>query len=182
MLQHEQYDVPKIAAILFDEGVAIDAMLEGIICKLQAKGYRIAGYLQREIAETDSCCSITDLESIATRTKIRISQALGPGARGCRLDTNGLAEASGALIGELEHGTDLLILNRFGKGESEGQGFRAVIQKAMEMNIPVLTAVRETYRPSWEEFGGEYAHIISRDSSGGLDWCLHSLAAMQPAE
>lgn len=182
MLQHEQIDAPKIAAISFDEGVAIDAMLEEIICKLQAKGYRIAGYLQRETAETDSCCSITDLESIAKGTKIRISQALGPGSRGCRLDANGLAEASGALIGELEQGIDLLILNRFGKGESEGQGFRSVIQKAMEMNVPVLTAVREAYRPSWEEFGGEYARIISGDSNDGLDWCLHALAAMQPAE
>lgn len=182
MLQREQLDTPNIAAISFDQGDAIDGVLEEIISKLQAKGYRIAGYLQREIAATDSCCSITDLESIAKGTKIRISQALGPGARGCRLDSNGLAEASGALIAELEEGIDLVILNRFGKGESEGQGFRAVIQKAMEMNIPVLTTVREAYLPAWEEFGGEFAHIISRDSSGGLDWCLRSLAAKLPAE
>ncbi|PCI05162.1 MAG: hypothetical protein COB78_00645 [Hyphomicrobiales bacterium] len=182
MLQHEQFDIPKIAAMSFDKGKAIDAVLEEIICKLQARGYRVAGYLQRETAETDSCCSITDLESIAKGTKIRISQALGPGARGCRLDGNGLAEASSALIGELEEGIDLLILNRFGKGESEGQGFRAVIQKAMELNIPVLTAVRDAYRASWEEFGGEYAQIISHDNNGGLDWCLSSLTSAQAAE
>lgn len=182
MLQHEQFETPRIAALSFDQGEDIDAVLEEVICNLQTKGFRVAGYLQRETAETEDCCSITDLESIAKGTKIRISQALGPGARGCRLDSNGLAEASGALIGELEEGVDLLVLNRFGKGESEGQGFRAVIQKAMEMNIPVLTAVREAYRPSWEEFGGEYAHIISRDSGGGLEWCLHSLAAPLPAE
>lgn len=186
MSQYQNADAPKIAALSFKDGEAIDCVLEEIVRDLQAKGYRVSGFLQRETAETDSCCSIMDLENIEKGTKIRISQALGPGSRGCRLDFNGLAEASGVLIGELETGIDLLVLNRFGKGESEGQGFRAVIQKAIELDIPVLTAVREAYRPAWEQFGGEFAQVISKNANGdgkdGLDWCLRTISMVQPAE
>lgn len=54
------------------------------------------------------------------------------GAKGCRLDPRALAALSGSLLGELDAGTQLLVLNRFGKGESEGHGFRAVIEQVFQ--------------------------------------------------
>lgn len=135
----------------------------------------VGAHIQREIPETDNCCSIKDLENISDGVKYRISQTLEPGSRGCRLDFNGLANASVSLAGELEKGADLVVLNRFGKGESEGQGFRAIIQKAIELNIPVLTAVRDVYLPHWQEFGGEFAQTIQNANGKGLKWCLASM-------
>lgn len=175
MYHEKQIDMPNIAAIIFNEGEAVDCSLEKIVRSLQAKGHRIAGYIQREIPETDNCCSIMDLENISDGVKYRISQTLGPGSRGCRLDFNGLANASVNLAAELENGADLIVLNRFGKGESEGQGFRAIIQKAIELNIPVLTAVRDAYLPYWLEFGGEFAQTIKNSDGKGLEWCLASM-------
>lgn len=181
MVNPQPADTVMIAALHFDKGGAIDVILEKIARELQANNYRIAGYLQRETHETDSCCAITDLENIASGQRLRISQDLGRGARGCRLDFGAMAQAAAVLMAELEQGVDLLVLNRFGKGESEGQGFRAVIQHAIELNVPVLTAVRDTYAPAWLEFGGEFAQLLPPESRRGLHWCQRSLKAARVA-
>ena len=50
---------------------------------------------------------------------LRISQALGPSARGCRLDAAALEVAVGLVSTRLAEGADLLILNKFGKHEAK---------------------------------------------------------------
>ena len=102
---------------------------------------------------------------------MRITQALGRGSIGCRLDPRALVELSGALLSELDSGVDLLVLNRFGKGESEGQGFRTVIEKGFQTGIPVLTAVRDTYAGAWAAFGGEISETLAPHPDSVLAWC-----------
>ncbi|MFZ2101022.1 MAG: DUF2478 domain-containing protein, partial [Oricola sp.] len=143
-----------IAAIRFGDGDRVDDVLESVVRQVRARGHAVAGCLQRETPEEDDCCAITHLEDLATGEKIRISQALGRGAKGCRLDPAALAEVSGIMLGKIGPGTGLLVVNRFGKGESDGQGLRAVIEAACEIGIPVLTAVRSAYESAWLEFTG----------------------------
>ena len=61
-------------------------------------------------------------------------------------------------------------LNRFGKGESEGQGFRAVIEDACMRGIPVLTAVREAYVEAWEAFAGDLGLLLPPDRAAVTGW------------
>lgn len=161
---------PRLAAIAFKPEDGIDTLLEHVARQLQAEGLKVSGYLQRESVDPNSCCNISHLEDVADGTWHRISQALGSGSRGCRLDPGALADVSGMLLGRLETETEFLVLNRFGKGESEGQGFRAVIERAFDRGIPVLTAVREAYEPAWKAFTAGSALLLPPDRPSVLAW------------
>lgn len=107
-----------------------------------------------------------------------ITQSLGPGSRGCRLDPQVLAESCSSLLAELDRGVDILVLNRFGKAEFEGQGFRTVIEKAFEMGIPVLVAVRDSYADAWKAFGSMFADDLPADAQKVTAWCCQLIGGM----
>lgn len=144
---------PPLAAIRFDQG-DIDTFLDGIARTLTKQGLLIRGAVQTRGAAGGEChCADMDLTTFGSNRTFRISQPLGNGSRGCRLHPGALAECSAFIEQELEQGADLLILNRFGRGESEGRGFRDLMFKAMTLDVPVLTAVRPTYADAWAAFG-----------------------------
>jgi hypothetical protein len=69
---------------------------------------------------------------------LRISQNLGSVSKGCRLDPAALEAAVGLVEARLDPNVDLLIINKFGKHEADGRGFRTVIAAALDLEIPVL--------------------------------------------
>ncbi|WP_136656679.1 DUF2478 domain-containing protein [Nitratireductor sp. XY-223] len=160
----------RLAAIRFGKDFHVDGVFDAAIAALRADGVRVAGFVQRETVDPTSCCDITYLEDVTTGDRHRISQALGAGSRGCKLDPQALAGVCGDLIGTLDRSVDLLVLNRFGKGESDGHGFRTVIEKALDLGIPVLTAVRDTYAPAFEEFAGDLALLLPAEADAVAEW------------
>ena len=160
-----------LAAVEFDDGQDIDSLLEGFVRRQTDKGFRIRGVLQsREASGCECHCSDMDLRIIGSEKVFRISQSLGSGSAGCRLHPGALADCSAFLEQQLRGHADLLVLNRFGKGESEGRGFRDLISASLAMGIPVLLAVRPTYLKAWEEFSGEYGATLSFDEKSVIRW------------
>lgn len=159
-----------LAAIRFETG-DIDGLLAEFAASLETMGLTVSGALQSRGAAGGAChCADMDLTTLGSRRTFRISQPLGNGSRGCRLHPGALADCAAHLDQELDHGADLLILNRFGRGESEGRGFRDLIGKAMALNIPVLTAVRPPYADAWAEFGGDAACDLPMDRRAVTGW------------
>ncbi|WP_425040681.1 DUF2478 domain-containing protein [Primorskyibacter sp. S187A] len=159
-----------LAAIRFESG-DIDGFLADIARSLSECDMRVRGALQTRGAEGGEChCADMDLTTLGSNRTFRISQPLGNGSRGCRLHPGALAECASYLEQELEAGADLLILNRFGRGESEGRGFRDLIGKAMTLGVPVLTAVRPTYAEAWADFGAGLACDLPMERAAVLDW------------
>lgn len=167
---------PLLAAVRYRRDDAIDPLLEAVARDLQARGARVAGYVQRETAAADDCCATTWLEDLATGERHVISQSLGSGAKGCRLDPQALAGLCGLLEAALAHGADILILNRFGKGEAEGHGLRAAIGQAMLDGVPVLTAVHDTWLPAWEAFAGDLGTTLPPSREAIDAWTGAALA------
>lgn len=159
-----------LAAVRYRPDQRVDAVLEEVVRSLVDRGVRVAGYLQRETPPVDGCCSTMHLEDVETGDQVRISQALGTGSRGCRLDPQGLEHATGLLLSRLEDGADLIVLNRFGKGESDGRGFRAVVEAAFARQMPVLTAVHDNYADAWRAFGGGLSVELPLDRAAIMQW------------
>lgn len=172
-------DLAPLGVIDFADATPVDAVLEAVARQLMAEGRIPGGFLQREGPAPAGCCAAMDLEDLRTGALIRISQDLGPAARGCRLDPRGLAEASAAAQSAIGQGIDLLIINRFGKGEADGQGLRAAMIAALEAGIPVLTAARPAYMPACAAFHGGLATVLNPDAAQILDWCRGAMR--QPA-
>lgn len=166
---------PLLAAVRYGKDDAIDALLEAVVRDLQARGARVAGYVQRESDTGAGCCPTTHLEDVTSGVRHVISQPLGAGAKGCRLDPQALAALCGELQARLAGGVDLLVLNRFGKGESQGHGFRVAIERAMLDGVPVLTAVHDTYLPAWLDFAGDYAASLAPSRAEVDAWARAAL-------
>jgi len=162
--------VPKLAAIRIANDTPTDYLLERAVRTLQDEGRTVAGFIQRKGRQDDSGHAEMLLEEISSGRRFCISQPLGKDARGCRLDPQAVAGIAGPFLGAIESRPDLLVLNRFGKGESEGQGFRAVLEKAFMLDIPVLTSVKEAYVDAWEAFAGNCAVSLPATLEGVLSW------------
>lgn len=165
------------AAILVGKHHSADDILDAVARVMRSEGRAAVGFLQRQNTQEGECCGRIELEDIATGVRYVISQALGSGARGCRLDPQALAGVAGPLLTRIEAGADILILNRFGKGEAEGHGFRTVIEEACMRGIPILTAVRESYVEAWRSFSGDLGLLLSPDCDQAVDWARRAITA-----
>ena len=160
----------SLAAVRF-ENEDIDLFLSETARMLSEGGFCLRGALQTRGPRSGAChCADMDLTTLGSGRVFRISQPLGNGARGCRLHPGALAECSSFIERELEEGADLLILNRFGRGESEGRGFRDLIGKAIVLDVPVLLAVRPTYEDAWAEFGAGQSCDLPMTQAAVLAW------------
>ncbi|MGI9402796.1 MAG: DUF2478 domain-containing protein [Rhizobiaceae bacterium] len=158
------------AAIRFEKRGQADLILQAVARHLAGNNVGIEGYFQHNVNAGEDRRTDLWLEDISTGEKLRISQALGPGSKGCRLDPQALAEACGRMEKRLHSGTELLILNRFGKDEFDGRGMRSVIVRAMEMQVPVLVAVSDLYFDGWLEFCGSEFVNLPPNQEAVLNW------------
>lgn len=158
-----------------DDSPAGNARLASLADRLAAQGVRLAGAVQADTpAERPGLPCGMELRLLGREEPtIRISQSLGPGAQGCRLDSQALERAAGLAEATLP-AADLLIVNKFGKVEAEGRGFRPLIGRAMLQGVPVLTAVAPAQRSDFLDFAGDLAEAV--DPDGAVGWCLAVLA------
>lgn len=153
----------------------MDQLLNGLAMRAAARGLRLCGTVQiNSDCGPDRSCDM-DVRILPDGPLIRISQSLGPGARGCRLDPDALEQAVAHTSGQLAAGCDLLIVNKFGKQEADGRGFRGVIAEALGAGIPVLVGVNRLNLDRFEAFTEGLAEPVAPDE-GALDTWLASLS------
>lgn len=129
-----------------------DVVLAEVAAQLRADGVALAGVVQvNEDFDPARPCHM-DLHILTGTQVVRISQNLGALSKGCRLDPAGLEQAVGLVERALEAGPELLIVNKFGKQEADGRGFRPLIGQALAAGIPVLTAVNAGNRAAFDAF------------------------------
>jgi nucleoside-triphosphatase THEP1 len=147
-----------------------DRLLTALAARLMDRGARLGGVVQSNVACSDSDLCDMDVQVLPDGPSIRISQSLGRGARGCRLDPEALERAVGLVSRTLADGPDLLIVNKFGKHEADGRGFRPLIGEAMLAGIPVLTGVNATNEAAFLDFAERLAQQLPADLSRLVSW------------
>jgi nucleoside-triphosphatase THEP1 len=121
------------------------------------------------MGECSTGCAV-QLQSIGTGEYHRMTQRLGSGSVSCNVDAEAIELLAVSLMAELHRGVDLVVVNRFGKRESEGAGFCCVIERATELGIPVLTVVKESWKDAWLDYGGDWVTTLTAESSDILNW------------
>lgn len=165
---------PLIAAVRCPEGAAADDALVAAAARLAVEGFRVAGHVQR--VEPGRARELTLVEDVVTGARRAITQDLGACAAGCALDPAALAEVAAQLLVALDGPVDLLVLNRFGRGEAEGGGLRAVMEKAALAGVPVVAVLREDYAEAWEAFTGGSARLAP-EAEAILGWARAAIGA-----
>ncbi|MDM7930653.1 DUF2478 domain-containing protein [Tabrizicola sp.] len=152
-----------------------DLVLHGLSADLAARGLRCCGTVQINSAkhrngDADTGPCDMDVRVLPGGPVLRISQDLGPQARGCRLDPAALEAAVALVAAGLASGADLLIINKFGKHEAEGRGFRDVIAEAVAMDIPVLVGLNALNLQAFKTFAAGMAIQLPPEPAALKAW------------
>jgi nucleoside-triphosphatase THEP1 len=155
-----------LAALVYEPHQDPDTILRDFASDLNARGFRAVGMTQAGQC-ADSSLSVVLLHSGET---LLLAQDLDPAASGCRLDVARLQNAGARVAGALEAGADLLIINRFGKRERDGQGLAYLIERALEARTPVVIAVSSGRLAEWIKFAGHMTVKLACDRHSLDSW------------
>ncbi len=158
-----------------------DRLLAGQADRALGQGLHLAGVVQTNTPRPKSHHCDMDVQVLPDGPVIRISQDLGPNARGCALDPAALERAVQAVAPTVTERTDLLIVNKFGKHESEGRGFREIIAQALELGVPVIVGLNAANAAAFEDFTGGMATAVPCRREAVQEWLDTSLAARRSA-
>ncbi len=142
-----------LAAIVFDRDEEPDPPLLAFVEAALRRGLRIAGLVQERACDSD-LCALKDVRvrDLVTGETLEIMQDLGREATGCRVDPAAIAVAARMLDAARATGPDLLVVNRFGRLESEGGGMLAEIGRAFADGLPLIVCVPARYLEAWDAF------------------------------
>ena len=153
-----------------------DALIAAVAQQLQTDGLRLSGTVQSNIERPDRRKCDMDLMILPQGPVVRISEDRGDLARGCTLDSGAL-EQSVAEVQQRLSGSDMLIVNKFGKREAEGKGLVPVIGDAVDLGIPILVGVNGLNLAAFLAFAGEEALALPTDVASVVQWCRQSIFA-----
>ena len=161
-----------LGVVVTADGSAGAAILGAAAARLRLAGVPVAGALQRDGAAADGGRTEMDLHLLDGTAVVRISQRLGPRSRGCRLDPDGLERAVGLVAAAIARKPALLVVNKFGRQEAEGRGFRPLIGETVAAGLPVLTAVHPRMLDAFDAFAGELGVRLPEDADAVVSWAL----------
>ncbi|MBL4915733.1 DUF2478 domain-containing protein [Szabonella alba] len=156
-------------------------LLADLAARLAAQGLRVCGCVQIDSPRDGQARCDMDLRLLPDGAMLRISENRGPGAGGCQLDAAALETAVAEISLRLAQGADLLILNKFGKQEAAGHGFRALIAEAVAAGLPVLVGLNRSGQAGFDAFAAGMAQPLPPDAQALEDWANAALNIRDPA-
>lgn len=152
-----------------------DLILFQLAQRLMQAGFTPCGTVQINTERQDGGKCDMDVQVLPRGPVIRISQSLGRNARGCRLDPAALETSVAMTEKALQRDADLLIINKFGKHEAEGRGFRNAIGIALERDLPVLVGINPLNRQAFLDFVGDLGCALPPEIDRLEDWAKAQL-------
>jgi Protein of unknown function (DUF2478) len=138
---------------------SIDDCISEAVTLLERRGLRLTGTVRAFPVNHHAHACDMDIRILPNGPLVRISQALGVGSRGCRLDPGSIEKMSTEVESRLE-GSQLLVVNKFGKQECIGRGLRAAIARALDLELPILVGVNLLNLPDFHAFACGHAREI----------------------
>lgn len=160
----------KLGYVMMDGPGVLDTTLANVAAKLLDQGKRVTGVVQinTERAKEHKCDM--DVKVLPDGPTICISQSLGAGSSGCRLNPDALEQAVELVADNVRHKPDLLLINKFGKHEADGRGFREVIGEAVASDIPVVVGLNNLNKAAFQEFAAGMGTEI--DPGDIAEWAM----------
>lgn len=172
----------RLAAVQHSGGGEIDRLIALMADRLRRRGLRVGGIVQSNVMRPGDCRCDMLLEELTTGQVHQISQQLGPGSQGCRLDASTFENVAARVEASLHEGLDILVVNKFGKQEAEGRGLRDTIAHAVAAGIPVLVGLNRAYAAAWHEFSDGAGQVIEADEAAIIAWLDDHLPEVRARE
>lgn len=160
----------KLGYIIATTPGMADQTLTSVAERLEARSVVLAGTVQTNTQPKRGGRCDMDVRVLGGGPVIRISQSLGPGAKGCRLDPAALERSVSEVAARLDDTVDLVLVNKFGKHEAEGRGFRPLIAEILDRGLPVLIAVNALNLSAFLDFAAGLGEELSGDPAEIEKW------------
>ena len=164
----------RIAYVTLSGRGLIDDCLSEVVAALEEQGLALAGTVRVLPVDHRAHPCDMDLRVLPDGPVHRISQPLGPLAKGCRLDS-GAIETIAAEVEARLSGAKLLVVNKFGKQEALGRGLSPAIAMAIERGVPVLVGVNGLNMPEFLTFTAGLAETLEPEPEIALEWVRANL-------
>ena len=168
---HEQEQLPFAAAV-YSRATEDRKALATFAANLRSDGVRVGGLLQEELVDGGGCRMGIDLVDIETGARFPINRPSKENMENgtCSMNTNVLADSTGALRRAVEEKVDLIVLEKFGEQEQNGGGLNDEILNAIAENIPLIIAVPEAALELWTERSGGLGSRLDHDVDSFRNW------------
>ena len=171
-----------IAAVVHEmRAPAIDRLMLEAARRLQARGIRLGGLAQHNVAKDGTDCAAMLLEDLASGRLVTISLERSRRGFGCRLDAAGLAEAATLGGRGIASGVALAVISKVGAQEAAGKGLREELAQAVLLETPLLTSVSSRLLPAFEDFIGVSWTRLAPELGVIEAWALSAVAGHKPA-
>ncbi|WP_299351229.1 DUF2478 domain-containing protein [uncultured Shimia sp.] len=168
----------KIGIVSAEGRGETDRLISETAMSLVAQGAQLSGIVKvlDEVQPEGSHHCDMSVRVLPGEETIKITQSLGDGSEGCRLNPEAIVEAVAAVERSAKSKTDLFVLNKFGPQEAEGRGFRDAIAAALEQGIPVLVGVTQGTRAAFNSFTAELGQALAPDNKAIETWCQEAMS------
>ena len=164
-----QRNAPSTAVVQGAPNAQIQAIFRTLADSWKSE-VRLAGAVAEDHGLPDRVCQAGYLRTLATGARYSIFHDLGPNAAACHLDGTGAAAAAIAVQHDIEKGCDLVLLNKFGKLEADGNGLAVAFRAALAAGLPLLTSVSPAHEGAWRLFAEREFTILPADPAEIDQW------------
>lgn len=159
-----------IGALVHENATLPDEQLQVFVQYLQEQGKLVLGVVQAPDEVSFAYRSKMGIINLSNGEYTSIAQDLGEHNTSCCLDSEAVSNASHILAEARALKPDLIIVNRFGKLEAEGEGFADEMLEIMSESIPMLTVVTPQFLESWRTFSGGLGSEINPELAELKAW------------
>jgi len=139
---------------------------------LKKRGWHVCGLTQEPAFNSKGVKIGLDAIDIKTGERFELARpskedrAVGS----CAFDISRLCETSRVLQQAITQHADLLIVEKFGEREQDGNGLAEEIIAAALSGIPTLVAVPASALESWNHFSGHLGQLLPHDTASLWNW------------
>ena len=150
----------RLGFFLYSEHGQAERLMHALAETLLQAGLPLVG-LTVEPAEEEARTKFVRL--LPGGERINIWQDLGQDTTSCRLNPGALESALEITRRAIEAAPPgaIVLINKFGKHETESSGTRILIGAALEADLPVLVPVANDARTVFESFAGDFAEEVT---------------------
>lgn len=148
------------------------AGLARFVNALKKANVRVGGLLQEKILMGQDGMQRVEAVDIATGKRIPINRPTPEKWRNqvCSLDVSALAETTASLRQAIQDKVELIVVEKFGDAERDGEGLTDEILQAIAAGIPVVIAVPDTNLDIWNARSGGMGDVVSCDEEELRRW------------
>jgi len=139
---------------------------------LKNANVRVGGLLQEKIPIGGDGMQRVDAVDIATGKRIPINQPTPENwrKRVCSLDVSALAETTQILRQAIQDEVELMVVEKFGDAERDGEGLSDEVLQAISEGIPVVIAVPDSNLDCWNDLSGGMGDVFDCNEEELRSW------------